>query len=332
MYLADATPSLGRVYRDVFRHKFKVAGFFAAVMAISVMIAFSMACTYRSQAQLLMRVGRENVTVDPGASPGQVPTTSVPPSLENEINSEIVLLKSQIIAEKVVDALGPSAILGKVSFADTEPAGTEPRERYQAVVTLKNSLQVEAVKKSNIVQISYEGPSPELSRAVVDRIIQLHIDRHSALNNAPRAQQFLADQRLITVNRIVRLEDEMQLAATAKATAEAEVRVLQDVLARSGKTQTTSARIKGVPTPGSDSMQGQLFALQIKEQEMLTRFTEQHPDVQMLHDQIEKARAILAQQDSSQEHVTEGPSKLAEEANLALLKLQPAARFRAGKG
>ena len=68
--------------------------------------------TYRSQAQLLVRLGRENVAIDPTATVGQTPAVSIPQSMENEINSAVVLLKSRVIVEKVVDSLGPRVILG----------------------------------------------------------------------------------------------------------------------------------------------------------------------------------------------------------------------------
>ena len=48
---------------------------------------------YRSDAKLMVRIGRESVTLDPTATTGQV--IAVGPSRESEINSEMEILKSR---------------------------------------------------------------------------------------------------------------------------------------------------------------------------------------------------------------------------------------------
>ena len=70
---------------------------------------FLVAEIYKSEARLLVRIGRESVSLDPTATTGQV--ISVGQSRESEINSELEILKSRELAQKVVDAIGPRAFL-----------------------------------------------------------------------------------------------------------------------------------------------------------------------------------------------------------------------------
>jgi len=337
-----------------------MAIFFLAVTAIVVTKAVLTPLTFHSQAELLVRLGRENVTVDPTATAGQAPVVSVPQSRENEINSAIQVVKSRFIAEKVVDALGAAVILDKASLpaaSGKQTAGhaspdATPEERYRAVRRVMNSLSVEAVKKSDIIQIGYQGSSPELCQLVVARLIDFYLDRHVTLNRTAGAHQFFNEQtdrlrsklarteaelrdlqnatglsspeaqRQILVNRIGRLQDELIQAAALAAATEAEVRLLSEKLASLPKTQVT-AQIKNAPDHAADLKRGQFYALQLKERELLTKFPEQHPEMKLLRKQIESAKAALNQEEAAREQITTGPNRLFEEAQLALLRQQP---------
>ena len=67
--------------------------------------------TYRSEAKLLVRLGRENATLDPTATFGKEPIVAVPSVRESEINSVVEIVTTRALIEKVVDAIGPGAIL-----------------------------------------------------------------------------------------------------------------------------------------------------------------------------------------------------------------------------
>jgi len=360
MYPASVATALSNPARILRRHQRKMAFFFIAVTAIVVTLAVLTPRSFRSQAELLVRLGRENVTVDPTATAGQAPVVAVPVSRENEINSAIQILKSPVIIEKVVNTLGASVVLDKAPLpaeggkqaggrADSD---TPAEEHYRAVRKVAKSLSVEAVKKSNMILIGYQGSSPELCQAVVARLIDFYLDRHVTLNRTPGAHQFFKEQtdrlrgklahteaelrdlqdatglsspeaqRQIIVNRIGRLQDELMQAAALAAATEAEARFLTEKLASLPKTQVT-AQLKNAPNHAADLMQGQLFAFQIKERELLTKYPDQHPEMKELRQQIESTKADLDKVEAGREQVTTGPNRVFEEAQLALLKQEP---------
>ena len=49
----------------VFRHKVKIVSVFAAVFGLVVLYTYVVQEVYRSDAKLLIRLGRENLSVDP---------------------------------------------------------------------------------------------------------------------------------------------------------------------------------------------------------------------------------------------------------------------------
>ena len=74
---------------------------------------------YESEAKLLIKIGRENVSLDPSVSG---PIVGMQQSRENEVKSELAILTSRYLAERVVETVGAEALLGSTS--DTLQAST----------------------------------------------------------------------------------------------------------------------------------------------------------------------------------------------------------------
>jgi uncharacterized protein involved in exopolysaccharide biosynthesis len=341
--------------RALLEHKGKVLGVFLLILGAGALAIWLWPRAYVSQAKLLVRLGRENVTLDPTATLGQASVVAVPPSRENDINSVIEVIHSRVLLEKVVDALGPGAIFGEEPPAADwahAPGPDAKARRYRAVRQLERRLSVEAVKRSNVIAVSYEGPSAELAQAVVTKLVDLSLDYHLQLNRTPRAPQFLAEQasrmrkelaraevelkdlknrlglvfpdgqRQALVTRIGRLEDEAQQTASALAAAEATVRLLKEKLAEL-PTTTVTGHTKGFPNQATDAMRALCYSLQVKRAELLAKYPAQNPEVQELTRQIAAAKEELAREEGSRDQVTTGPSRLYEETRLALLKEEP---------
>ncbi len=99
------------VLYSVFRHKGKVLAAALFSLGLIALLAIAGGRSYRSEAKLLVRIGRESVTLDPTAATGQ--TVQMHQSRENEVHSEIEILRSVSLAEGVVERLGVDAILGQ---------------------------------------------------------------------------------------------------------------------------------------------------------------------------------------------------------------------------
>src|SRR5437868_15520011 len=113
--------------RVVFRHR-RNAGLFAlAVLVAATLFTLISPRAYRSQAKLLVRLGRENAALDPTATFGQAPVVAVPSSREDDIYSALEILTSRFLLEQVVDSVGPGAILGRGAPAP-DRAGHRPAD------------------------------------------------------------------------------------------------------------------------------------------------------------------------------------------------------------
>ena len=80
MQPADPALSLHKLGRIVLRHKKKTALAFVLILGGVVAVTLLGPRSYTSEAKLLVRLGRENATLDPTATLGQSPVIAVPPS------------------------------------------------------------------------------------------------------------------------------------------------------------------------------------------------------------------------------------------------------------
>ncbi len=383
-----SSDTLRDVYHAFFRHKGKAVSFFVTVATAVALYTFLSPKEFRSEGKLFLRLGRENATLDPTATLGPSPIIAVPQSRENEINSVVEILQSRVLLEKVVDALGPAAILNPTGGDSPDDAGaaknasaggtveragvqlamvlTEGKsllgqlgssagldDRERAVLEASKNLKVEAAKKSSVIQITYQGPTPHLCQTVVAKLIDAYLDEHLRLNRTHGSHEFFAEQtrrlreelagkenelrdlknqtglaspaaqRQMLVARAGRLEDDLLHAEAARAVAQANVRELREKLASLPETEVTN-ETSGFGNEGTDRMRDQFYALQVREKEAQARYTEDHPRMQQVREQIAASRAVLNEEEGGRRQVTKEPSRLRHQAQLSLLGEEPA--------
>jgi uncharacterized protein involved in exopolysaccharide biosynthesis len=370
--------SLRDFFTVFFRHKWKIILFFLVVIATITAATLLSQEIYRSEAKLMVRLGRESVTLDPTATTGQV--VQVGQSRESEINSELEILKSQELVQKVVDTIGPRAILegfplesGKV---DSEPGKKNLKrfvdnfqqlskkfqnllirfgiqdpltEREKAIVQFMKNYDVEVQKNSNILLVSYEGPGSDLSRNTLTKMINFFLEKHIVTYRTSGSHEFfnkqsdqirnqvakvegellrlkskagfasLEDQRRILMSRNGSLQQESEATQSAIAISRAKVQALKGKLAGMSPTLVTR-ETRGTSNQGADLMRARLYELQLKEQELLSKYTPTSIPVQEVKRQIEEAKALLAKEEPTRTEVTTGINTAYQQLNLDLIK------------
>lgn len=251
------------VCRVLFRHQRKIVAWVAGVLAVTLALTFYAPAKYRSECKLLVRLGRENVLLDPTIAAGTGPVTAIPPTREGEINSIVEILRSRGLHEQVVDSFGAAVILDgpaaaaaessragnglssgaatevRASLASLGPDSTPGSERERAVERLAKELVVEPVKRSDVIHLQYEAGSPEFAQRVLQKLVDLYLDRHRELHRTPGAHQFFSDQAEKTRERLEQTAEELRELknSTGIASVEDQRRVL---MLRSGELTTAS--------------------------------------------------------------------------------------------
>jgi uncharacterized protein involved in exopolysaccharide biosynthesis len=362
----------------LFRHKWKTVAFFLIVLTATTAGAFLATEIYRSDAKLMVRIGRESVTLDPTASTGQV--IPIGPSRDSEINSEIEILKSRELAYKVVDAVGPKALLGSLkskSGSETSDPGQNVLQKFRnlfqsvqkrvstllsnlrvskpltdqemAIIKFTKNFTVERQKDTSILLLSYEAPDPMLSRNILSKLIGFFLEKHIQAHRNVGSYEFfskqsdqirgqmaqkeeelkrlksasgvasLDEQRRILMSRVGSLQEESEKTQSAMAISRAKIQALRGRLKGMSPTLVTQ-ETRGTSNAGADLMRARLYELQLKEQELLSKYTPTSTPVQEVRRQIEQAKALLAKEEPTRTTVTMGINTAYQELNLDLIK------------
>ncbi|MEM6691189.1 MAG: GumC family protein [Planctomycetota bacterium] len=177
---------------------------------------------YHSEAKLLIKLGRENTSIDPtAASSGQL--ADLIRTSESEMVTTLQMMQSRGVFANVVDEIGAKPILdgwlpgatddrpqGWISSAKSAVgqwlAGIDPiSDRERAMITLQEGLKVEASKSSSVVAISFRSKSPQLAQAVTAAWVEAYRREHATMNSIAGSYDFLSTE-------YSELQDELRLA------------------------------------------------------------------------------------------------------------------------
>jgi uncharacterized protein involved in exopolysaccharide biosynthesis len=92
----------------IFKRKTQILLFFLATFCTVAVGTFIVNPIYQATAQILVKIGRENLYMPTVPTSGNNPVINL--NHEEQLNSEIEILKSPTLAEEVVKALGPGTI------------------------------------------------------------------------------------------------------------------------------------------------------------------------------------------------------------------------------
>ena len=194
--------NLRDIYYVLFRHIKEMVIFFIVIVAAVTLIMYFVPNFYISTAKLRLKPGRESVILVPTPATGQ--TMSINQPIGYEINSELEILRSREIAEKVADSVGVKVILNfsdevavrdisnirqtydarKKNSKESNSTLSFPEElsnsldlvgellmRERAARTIMENLVIDIRSSSNIISLSYKARSSKLAYEVLSKFI-----------------------------------------------------------------------------------------------------------------------------------------------------------------
>jgi len=354
--MPDETP-YGQSLRDVFyigfRHKGKMLACFLTVMVSVTAFTFLTPETYRSTAKLLVRLGRESVTLDPTATTG--PVISVNQSRANEIQAELEILQSQELIERLVSALGPEVICERAAIKEAvfEWLGLKPPadNRSSAVQVVMDNIETSS--SSNIIRVSYKAGSPQLAQKVLDRLIELYLEMHITVHQTHGAYEFfvqqseelsrklsqyekdlhrlkdesgfssLDEQLKLLLGQISTLGEEIGRTSAETKSSRAKVRRLEQIVAEL-PAQVVVGETTGLPNTAAEAMRQEMFQLRLEESKIQKNYRDDSRIVESIRGQIKEAQAMLDKEKNTHTQVTKGPDATHQQLQFALLNEQVA--------
>jgi uncharacterized protein involved in exopolysaccharide biosynthesis len=301
----------------LFKRQSTILVTFFTVAATVTVGTFLLPPTYQAEARLLVRMGRENVyRSEVGGDKSQIL------SVNNEeiVNSETNILTSRDLIEKVVSSLTIAQLYP--DLAESTPRRGTPLDA--AVERFGKALSVEGIKKSTVIQISLQHKDPRMAAKALNLLVDYFKEKHLQAYSDPKSsylEQQLAsyDQRLKQSqaqleafkqkNRVFSLDEQRSLLLkqrteldTALKATENQVKEVQQRISSLNRQMQTVSRDVPLSTETEryrsvDEAQGQLLALQLKEQELLRKYTESNQLVVSVRREIEIVRAFITAQE-----------------------------------
>lgn len=310
--------SLRDVVAPLFRHRRLMVVSFFGIFLGAVLAALFLPKEYQSEMKILVKRGR----VEASLSVPQQPAIS-----EEELNSEVELLKGHDLLEKVVAACGLDRLrettVWDFSIGTAKAAPSHPQSRVsQAVSRLENQLQIEPIKKTNLIRVSYQSSDPQLSAQVLATLANLYLEKHVAVYRAPGAFDFFqretgryrtelgaAEERLKQFDRtegvvapqlerqilVQKLADfDATLRSTQVSIAETEQRMSKLELQLAATPPRETTQIRTADNAGLlQQLKSKLLELELNRTSLLEKFTPEYRPVQQIEKEIAQTKTAL---------------------------------------
>lgn len=312
---APTLPTTRDVLTILFRQRRAVlVTFFAVLTAVAIYAWITPA--YQAHMKILLRRGR----VDPVVTPEENgPIEFARPEIkEEELNSEVELLKDQELLHSVVMRTGGPA----------NPAqGTNDFENSvqvaRAVRRLAGRLKVDTIRKTNLIAVSYEDSDPAVAARVLNALATLYVEKHKEVRRSSEEFPFFEQQsqrarsrldeaetrlldftqdrgvvaatleRDLALQRLGEFESSHQQSIVAIQEISRRIRELRNKLGALPERSTSQIRTSDNPQL-LEILKGKLLELGLKKTELLTKFQPSYRLVQEVQEQINQTNAAIA--------------------------------------
>jgi uncharacterized protein involved in exopolysaccharide biosynthesis len=245
--------------------------------------------------------------------------------MEEELNSEVELLKDEEVLRRVVEANDLSAHdwLRFLRPNEDRAVGAE-----RAVRRLAKGLRVEPVKKTNLISVSYDSQNPKVAAHVLQSLANIYLEKHMEVHRPTGESHFFeqqtaesrrqlneagrqlleftvshdvvsaAQQRDLALQRLSEVDASYRQAQVEMSETGRRVQVLQRQLTVMPERTTTEIRTADNPEL-LRALKSSLLDLELKRTGLLTKFETGHRLVQEVDQQIVQAQAAIVAEDVS---------------------------------
>ena len=268
---------------------------------------------YESEATLLVRYVSDTTVLDAVSAGERI----VAPGGggENIINSEIAILSSRDLVERVMDEMG----VNRFSLE-----ATQTLDRARTAENVMSAVRIEAPKSSNIIRITFDGLTPVIAQEFLRRLTEAYLQKHIEIHRAAGAYEFLSQQTDQLRSRLSETEEELRKLKYAEgivsieeskknvsqrieeltkgldelettlAAAKARTEALRPLLSVVGGSRTSSVFAAAEVNESVPALRARLFRLQQREADLLSTYTTDSIPVKSVSEQIAETQRLLS--------------------------------------
>jgi uncharacterized protein involved in exopolysaccharide biosynthesis len=236
------------------------------------------------------------------------------------MNSIVEHLRSRCILERALARLDPPS------------AHTDPESRERTLLALGDSLSIYSPRSSTVVTVQGRAAAPGQAQKIVAAMVDVYLEEHMRISRSPASYQFFTEQsrrldeqleaaqgalrdakntagiasiegrRTAIEGQINAVETQIHQVAAALAAAEARLSTLA-ALVRALPEPLLKQMVGGIPNDGLAAMRGQLFQLQVHEEEVRSKYTGSHPVAAAVHQQVQEVSGELNREEPDRAHL-----------------------------
>lgn len=258
---------------------------------------------------------------------------------EEDFNSELEILQSRAVIEATARQLS----IGQ-PFAAPAPAaensgfgfGSWYRSLHQqtpapplekAVAQVSSNLEAVALKKSRILQVTYQDSSPERAAQVLQALYQNYADHHLQLHQSAKAAQVFREQseafnqklkeatdalkrfdvanglagspaqRELLLQQFYLLQQQFNQTRTEQLETRQRLTILQQQVAQTPERIQTEVRTKY--TGARDRIKDEILALEMQSAQLRQKYVPTHRLVKEVEERLAQARKLLAREEQT---------------------------------
>ena len=208
---ADRERALGQLsLRDLmtifFKRRVLVCLIAIGVPVVVGIVSLLLPRTYEVSATLVVNRSRAEVPLAPSDSAQFI----VGQLSEQDLNSEIEVLKNREMIEEVLEVMGvdessrpaPSGIRTFVGSLREAFGGQQLSFFDVLVVDLQEKIDIRAIRRSNAIRISLRSGDPEWAARVVKTLTAIYLERRTERSQSPQVVSFFEEQMLDAERRL----------------------------------------------------------------------------------------------------------------------------------
>jgi uncharacterized protein involved in exopolysaccharide biosynthesis len=318
----DSPPTARELATVLFRQSRIFMGVAGLILVLSVLYGI-LGESYRAHLSVMVRRGRSDAPVT--GQPNAPPDFSRVEVTEEELNSEVELLRDDDVLRRVVEANNLAAHDG---LRWLRPHEDSAARNERATKRLAGRLKIEPIKKTNLIAVSYDASDPTLAAQVLQSLSTAYLEKHKQVHRPAGELQFFdrqteesrqqleqakrkllefsnahgvieaAKQRDLLLQRLDAFETSYGQSRVEMLEAEHRVRELEAEMAELPQRTTTQIRTADNPEL-LRSLKASLLDLELKKTQLLTKFEPSHRLVREVNEQILQAESAIAGEKST---------------------------------
>jgi len=326
---AEDGPDLRAYWRIFQKRRWTILSILLVTFAAVLIVTIKEKPVYRANA--LLEIEKENPNIATVQELFQMEAVS-----DNYLETQYKVLQSDTLARRVIEELRLSQVKefnppkGEWFWQNAHAAGlteglaVDPETEQAILVRFNDRLSVEPVRRSRLVEVSFESQDPQVAAKAVNALASNYIQENleSRWQTAQKASEWLSEQLQSFKAKLEKSEDDLQLYAqkngllfleTEKGDTEnivdERLRQLQDELTRAQADRYAKESLDRLAEAGDySSLPGvednklmqdlteRLSDLEKEEAALTPTFTSDYPKVKQLQSQIDDVQKVLNQE------------------------------------